>query len=137
MYERLLEKNLSPGLDDLIAYSGESGVLWHALDAYLQSNFPIKRQIRFPYGNSYGWSCKYSIKSKHLCDAFAESGAFSLHFRITDACLDAVYESLSDYAKEICDHKYPCSGGGWLTYRVLSQAQLDDAVILLAAKARA
>ena len=134
MHERLLDKALSPTLDDLIAYSAESGVFWVELDEYLTDIFSAKRQIRFPYGNNYGWSCKYSVKSKHLCDAFAEKGAFSLHFRITDQQIDSVYKTLSEYAKEICDNKYPCSGGGWLTYRVMAQVHLNDAKKLLSAK---
>jgi len=134
MYERLLDKATSPTFDDLIAYSGEASTLWLELDKHLKVNPSVKSSIRFPYGNTYGWSVKYSLKSKHICDAFAENGAFSLHFRISDACIDLVYKNLTDYAKEVCDHKYPCKDGGWLTYRVLLPAQLNDAKKLLATK---
>ena len=134
MYERLLDKSLSPTFEDLVEYSGKPGSLWLELDKYLKEIYSAKTQIRFPYGNDYGWSCKYSVKSKHLCDIFAENGAFALHYRISDAQLESVYEDLSEYAKEICDNKYPCKGGGWLTYRVLSEAHIADAKRLLTAK---
>ena len=134
MYERLLDKTIFPTFEGLITYSAESGVLWLELDKYMRDFFAAERQIRFPYGNKYGWSCKYSLKSKHICDIFAENGAFVLHFRISDQQLDSVYDTLSDYAKSVCDNKYPCGGGGWLTYRVLSQAQVNDAKKLLSAK---
>ena len=134
MYERLLCKTLTPTFDDLVAYSGKRGSLWIALDKDLKENFSAKTQIRFPYGNDYGWSCKYAVKGKHLCDVFAENGAFSLHFRISDAQLESVYKDLSEYGKEICDNKYPCKGGGWLTYRVLSKAHAADAKKILVAK---
>ena len=134
MYERLLDKTLSPSFEDLIAYSNECGDLWFKLDNYMLNTFSAQKQIRFPYGNTYGWSCKYSVKSKHVCDIFAESGAFALHFRISDQQLASVYNDPSDYAKEICDNKYPCKGGGWITYRVLSQTHVNDAKMLLSAK---
>ena len=134
MYERLMDKTLSPTFDYLISYSADSVIFWLELDRYIKDVFFAEHQIRFPYGNKYGWSCKYSKKSKHICDVFAENGAFALHFRISNKQLGSIYDSLSDYAKDVCDNKYPCSEGGWLTYRVLSQAHVSDAKKLLAAK---
>ena len=134
MYERLLDRTLSPTFDDLIAYSSESGKLWLELDQKLRNVFSVKQQIRFPYGNSYGWSCKYSVKGKHLCDIFAENGSFTVHFRISDQQQNSVYNDLLPYAKAICDNKYPCKGGGWLSFRVLSHSNIEDVFKLLSAK---
>lgn len=134
MYERLLEKTLSPTFTDLLTYSGDCSKLWLVLDDYLQNEYSAEQQIRFPYGNKYGWSSKYSLKNRHICDVFAENGAFAVHFRVSNACLNTVYDGLSDYSKEICDAKYPCGEGGWLTYRVLSQEHLNDVKIILRAK---
>ena len=134
MYERLLDKSISPTFNDLTAYVAECGALWLELDKHMRDVFSAKRQIRFPYGNKYGWSCKYSLKGKHICDVFAENGAFSLHFRIGSQQLEEIESELSEYAKNICNQQYPCAGGGWLTYRVLSQAHLSDAKKLLSAK---
>ena len=134
MYERLLEKTISPTFDELIAYCAECGALWVELDEYIREAFSAQRQIRFPYGKKYGWSCKYSFKRKHICDVFAEDGAFALFFRISNLQLDTVYSELSEYARNICDNKYPCSEGGWLTYRVLAQSHMSDAKKLVHAK---
>lgn len=84
MYERLLEKALSPTFTDLLKYSGACSDLWLVLDDYLQKEFSAERQIRFPYGNNYGWSTKYSLKNRHICDVFAENGAFAVHFRVSN-----------------------------------------------------
>jgi len=134
MYERLLDKTIAPAFEDLIAYSGERGELWLALDTHMRDVFMAQRQIRFPYGNHYGWSCKYSVKGKHICDVFAENGAFAVHGRMSDAQIASVYDRLSEYAQRVCGGKYPCGGGGWLTYRVLTKEQAGDAVKLLDAK---
>ena len=134
MYERLLDKSIIPTFEALIDYSGEAGELWLKLDKHMIEVLYANRLIRFPYGKKYGWSCKYAKKSKHICDVFAENGAFSILVRIGDEQLSSIYGGLSEYAKAICDDKYPCEGGGWLTYRVLSQTDLDDAIKLLHAK---
>lgn len=78
MYERMLDKQKVPSFDDLINYCGDSGNLWLELDVYFESEYCVQRQIRFPYGKHYGWSIKYSRKSKHICDVFAEDNAFTV-----------------------------------------------------------
>ena len=58
MYERMLNKREVPSFEDLIRHSGDSGGLWIAFENYLAEAFGAVRLIRFPYGNTYGWSAK-------------------------------------------------------------------------------
>ena len=134
MYERMLDKQASPSFDDLLSYSGASAELWTDLDEYLRGEFSASRTIRFPYGKKYGWSAKYSVKSKHICDAFAENGAFAAHFRIANGAVMAIYGELADHAKSVCDNGYPCGEGCWLTFRVLDSGQLKDLKRIISAK---
>lgn len=136
MYERMLDKNTVPTFEDLLEYSGNSKDLWQKLDKHLNENYVLTKQIRFPYGNNYGWSVKYSQKGKQICDAFAEKGAFSAHFQIRDDAFLSISDSLTDYSKNVYDNKYPCKSGGWLTYRVLSDEHLQDLMKLLQVKSR-
>ena len=126
MYERMLNKQEVPTFDDLIRYCGERGVLWLALDKYLEDELRASRQIRFPYGSKYGWSAKYSVKNKHICDIFAENGAFAALFQISDKAMSTVYDELNAYAKDVWADKSPCSSGGWIEFRVLNEEQLQD-----------
>ncbi|MDR0306130.1 MAG: DUF3788 domain-containing protein [Chitinispirillales bacterium] len=73
-------------------------------------------------------------KIKHICDVFAESGAFSALLQISDSAVKPIYDDLSEYAKSLWDNKYPCSSGGWLDYRVLNADQLYDLKKLISAK---
>lgn len=82
--------------------------------------------IRFPYGNKYGWSMKYSNKSKHICDVFAEDSAFMVLIKISEDSMNTIYNELSDYAKTVWQNKYPCGSGGWLNYRVTDEGQTED-----------
>ena len=134
MYERMLNKIQTPTFDNLIAYSGDSGPLWLALESYLESEFNISKQIRFPYGKDYGWSVKYSVKSKHICDVFAENGAFTALFQISTAAMETVLHELGDYAKDVWEDKSPCASGGWISFRVLNSEQLEDLKKIVRAK---
>ena len=134
MYERMLNKHEVPSFDDLLSYSGKIGGLWIDLDQYLNDTFSAVRLIRFPYGNKYGWGAKYSQKGKHICDVFAENGAFTAHFHISNNAMEATGKDLSDYAISIWESKYPCGNGGWLHFRVLNNEQLYELKKILCAK---
>ena len=134
MYKRMLDKQKQPTFDDLIRYSGNRGSLWLALDKRMEEAYRISRQIRFPYGKEYGWSVKYSIKNKHICDIFAESGAFTALFQVSDKAVNSVYRELAAYAKEVWADKTPCASGGWIEFRVLDEEQLLDLEKIIHAK---
>lgn len=100
-------------------------------------DFPdIERSIRFPYGNKYGWSATYRKKKKLICDVFAESGAFTVMIRLTNKVLDGVYGQLHKSAQEQVDGRYPCGDGGWVHFRVVTDDDLEYALLLLSNKFR-
>ena len=136
-YERMLDKSIKPTFTDMQQYIGECGKLWSEFGRRMEEICHIQTAVRFPYGNSYGWSIRYGLEgksNKHICDTFAENGAFTVHFSINNTQLDGVYNALSSYSKAICDNKYPCGDGGWLSYRVLTDDNLDDVLKILAYK---
>ncbi|MDD4292189.1 MAG: DUF3788 domain-containing protein [Clostridia bacterium] len=122
-------------MDEFSDYCGESKSLLLRLNDYLQSKLGLVAELRFPYGNSYGWGVKYAKKSRHICDVFAENGSFTVMLRLTNAQCEQLYPDLTDYAKECIDRKYPCGEGGWLNCRILTEQQLCDATKMLALKA--
>ena len=134
MYERMLNKQEVPTFDALIRYSGDSGLLWLELDTRMEEKYNMSRQIRFPYGKDYGWSVKYSIKSKHICDLFAETGAFTALFQVSDKAVDTIYNELGEYAKAVWADKSPCASGGWIEFRVLNKEHLQDLEKIIHAK---
>lgn len=127
MYERMLDKQTTPSFNDLLAYCGESSSLLELLDEWIKSQYAAQTQIRFPYGKNYGWSIKYSKGNKHICDIFAENGAFTLFMKISDKAFGSVQHDLSDYSKKVYESKYPCGDGGWIRYRITAKVHIEDA----------
>ena len=135
MYERMLDKQHKPTGEEFIAYCGKCKNLLDKVDCFLIGELQCEKLLRFPYGNGYGWSMKYFIKSKHICDLFAEKNAFTIMLRLANTQFEKHYDELSDYTKKIIDEKYPCGEGGWIHYRVQTEQHFNDIKKLLQIKA--
>ena len=139
MYERLLDKTNEPTFDEVRQYLGEDGFKHLLLlEEYLKSHYDLSKQMRFPFGNSYGWGYKYSHKSAHLCYAFFEKGAFTVTIQIGDKQVHLVEKclgELSQNAQELWENRYPCGdNGGWVHYRILNDEELRDIYKFIGAK---
>ncbi len=134
MHERMLNKQITPSVGEMTDYCKESGALFTELNAWLTDTFQTEQKVVFPYGNSYGWGIAHRIKSKLICNVFAEDGSFTVMVRLSDTAFEQIYDKLNQYSKELIDNKYPCGDGGWIQYRVTSREQLYEIQSILAAK---
>lgn len=73
-------------------------------DDIIHQRYHIVKELKFPFGNEYGWDYKYAHRSKHLCYAFFEKGAFNVMIQIGKnevSRLLYIYESLSEEAQKL------------------------------------
>lgn len=136
MCERLLDKQTTPTMETLALYCGGSGGMFLQLNAELSDIYGTSQEIRFPYGKQYGWCVTHRRKKKHICDIFAENGAFTVMTRLSNRQFAELYEQLGTRGREAVDQKYPCGEGGWVRCRVAEERHLEDARLFLAAKCR-
>lgn len=139
MYERLLDKNNEPTLEQIKKHlNSESYERLLAFEEYLKVHYQLLKEMRFPFGNNYGWGYKYSHKSTHLCYAFFEKDAFTITLQLGDKQVHLVEDmlnTLSSKAQELWANRYPCGDhGGWVHYRVLRDEELSDIFKLIVAK---
>lgn len=135
MYERMLNKRQKPDRKDFVSYIGSAGAQFEQIDRFLTEELKTDKLLRFPYGNNYGWGIKYFIKSRHICDIFAENNAFTVTMRLASRDFPELYDEVSEYTKQVLDRIYPCGEGGWIHYRVLETDDLHDIKTLLRMKA--
>lgn len=136
MYERMLDKNKIPTTDEIKKYIGESSYKrLLLLESYLENMYLINKELKFPFGSSYGWGYKYSHKTKHLFYLFFEDGALTLTTQIGDKEVELLleeYKSFSQKAKSVWDNRYPCGeNGGWVHYRILEDNEIEDVLRFL------
>lgn len=126
MYERMLNKQVVPSIEEMTEYCGENAELFSMLNDWITTTFGTEAKVVFPYGNSYGWGIAHRKKDKLMCNVFAEDNAFTVMVRLSEKQCKIVYEQLQKYTKEQIDNKYPCGDGGWIHYRVTCKEHLKD-----------
>ena len=136
MYERMLNKNIVPTLEDIENHLGQKKTeLLKNFDDALQARYDIVREIKFPFGSTYGWGFKYAHKTSHLCYVFFEKNSFTITFQIGAkgaGKVEKAYETFLPKTKELWQNRYLCgNGGGWIHYRVMSEEEIFDVLTLL------
>ena len=135
MYERMLEKNKVPTETEIKEYIGRKAnynleTIQLKLKELLDCNFELK----FPFGNKYGWGYKVSIQKKHLLYLFFEKGSLNLMMKINEPVKEEeinLLHGLTIKGKEYWDNKFPCGSGGWIHFRIEEKEDLNDVGIFL------
>lgn len=136
MYERMLNKQMMPTIEEMTEYCGENAERFTTLNEWLSLSFGTEQKVVFPYGNHYGWGIAHKKKNKFICNVFAEKDAFTVMMRMSNKQYEALYNQLTKYTQEFIDNKYPCGEGGWIHYRIASQEHVEDVQKLLSEKCK-
>ncbi|WP_028042523.1 DUF3788 family protein [Candidatus Stoquefichus massiliensis] len=134
MYERMLNKQVVPTLEEMVVYCGENGERFSMINDWLTQIFHTQQKIVFPYGNKYGWGIGHYKNKKLVCNIFAESGSFTVMIRLLNKQYTMIYNDLKKYTQEYIDNKYSCGDGGWIHYRITCQDHYEDIKKLLEMK---
>ena len=139
MYERMLNKQVIPTQDEINEFIGKKSVEnIKLIKNGLENIFEINMELKFPFGNNYGWGYKVSSKSKHLFYIFFEKNSITLMLQInkieTEKELEK-YNKLSEEGKKYWENRYPCGkNGGWIHYRILNKKHIKDTEIFISIK---
>ncbi len=133
MYERLLNKNEMPTIEEFSAYIGKGKELFDSIDAFLINEINSVKMIKFDV-HSRCWKISYHIKRKYICDIITEKDAFTIVTRLSEESIRNVYDGLLPYAKECIDNS-PYRHKGWIEYRVLNALHLEDINTMLQIRA--
>ena len=132
----MLNKQSVPTESEINEYIGSAAVEnMKSIKETLEKIFEITMELKFPFGNNYGWGYKVSNKSKHLFYILFEKNAIVIMFQISKIKTEkeiAKYNNLSEEGKEYWKNRYPCGeNGGWIQYRITNKKQLKDIGIFL------
>lgn len=118
MYERMLDGGHRPSTLEIQNTLGMKACAYlNLLETRLADLYDLRKELRFPFGNDYGWGVKYSHKAVHLVYVFFEQGAFTVMLQIGDARVPLMKESLSSWsekARTLWENRYPCGEEGRL-----------------------
>ena len=139
MYERMLDGGHRPSTLEIQNTLGMKACAYLTLlETRLADLYDLRKELRFPFGNYYGWGVKYSHKAVHLDYVFFEQGAFTVMLQIGDARVPLMKESLSSWsekARTLWENRYPCGEeGGWIRYRILEREEIEEIIRLIMIK---
>ena len=138
MYERMLNKQIVPNEDEIKKHIGKNSVeIIELIKNGLEKSMEINMELKFPFGNNYGWGYKVSSKSKHLFYLFFEKSSINIMLQIGKIKTKAEterYGQLSEEGRKYWENRYPCGDGGWIHYRITNKKQLKDIGLFLSIK---
>ncbi|MEL7623901.1 MAG: DUF3788 family protein [Clostridiales bacterium] len=138
---RMTEKAHIPSEELVRLFMGEDA--WARLmrfEELLGERYDLSREMRFPFGNEYGWGFRYAHKKSLLCYVFFEKGGFCCTISINDTGaqkVEAMFGDLHPAIQEIWCNRYPCgTDGGWLHRSVAGDDELPGLVRLAGVKVK-
>ena len=139
--KRLTEKLHQPPEEFIRIFMGDDA--WSRLMRFedmLKENYDLSREIKFPFGNEYGWSFRYIHKKSLLLYVFFEENGFCCTISINDKGAHEVESILNDLQPEtqtVWNNRYPCGDfGGWIHYSVEADNELFDIIRLVGIKVK-
>lgn len=139
--ERLLNKEVTPTEEEIKNFIGEkSWTLLLETESRLKENYDLNKELRFPFGNNYGWGYRYRHKASHLFYLFFQKGGFVCTTQLGDKTVEKVEKLLPETlekTQELWKTRYPCGEqGGWINYFIETREELCDFLKLLNIKVR-
>lgn len=139
--ERLLNKEDIPTQELIDNLLGKEGMRRLALfEEMLRKNYDLNSELKFPFGNSYGWAYRYTHKKALLLYVFFEKDGFCCTVSINDGgagIVNGIIDTMLPKTKELWANRYPCGkDGGWVNYSVSSDEELKDIIRLVACKVK-
>lgn len=139
--KRLTEKAQPPTEEEVRQFIGDDA--WQRLarfEALLRERYDLTRELKFPFGPSYGWGFRYGHKKSLLLYVFFEEGGFCCTISINDHGAPKVESMLKDMRPEmqvLWANRYPCGkNGGWIHYSVNRDEELADLIRFVSAKVK-
>ena len=135
MGKRMLDKEHPPTSEEIKKSIGKAYPLLMYLEDNLNQRYDLKKDLKFPFGNTYGWGYKYAHKSKHLTYVFFEENDITAMIQIGTNEVDRFEKNMSNYlqkTKALWVDKYPCGDrGGWIQYTMKDQKEVDEVLEIL------
>jgi len=133
---RMLDKSVTPDEATILTHMGKQNFeRLQKMNTQLTETYDLVRELKFPFGNEYGWGYKFSHKKTHLCYAFFEPDAFTVMLQISGKQVPAVEDILPSLLPKTVNYwanRYPCGeNGGWIHYQVESDEELSDVLKLI------
>ncbi len=129
------DKRREPSATEILDVLGPAADAWGAFGQHVREAYPVKEDLKFMYGEKYGWALRFRRGDRLLTALYPASGAFVVQVILGGPALEQVERSdLGMNARHALEAAHPYAEGKWLFVRVESQTDAENARHLVALK---
>ncbi len=129
------DKQHAPTAAEILDVLGPLAEAWSAFGRHVHAAYRVQEDLKFMYGQKYGWALRFRRGGRLLTAAYPASGAFVVQVILGGAALEQAQRSeLGSHARQAIEAAHPYPEGRWLFVRVESQTDSADARRLVALK---
>jgi hypothetical protein len=106
--------------------------IWEELIKFIREKYPAQEDIKFMYGQKYGWALRFRIKERLLVALYPLKNDFTVQIILnTGAIQQAQKMKLGKNVRQTIEHAKPYPEGRWLFIPVKSKKDIRDIQQLL------
>lgn len=129
------DKHVEPTTAEVLEVLGPAREEWDALRRHLRETYRVQEDLKFMYGEKYGWTLRFRRRGRLLTALYPASGGFVVQVILGGAALEQAQASaLGENARQAMERAHPYPEGRWLFVRVESERDLEDVRLLIALK---
>ncbi len=129
------DKQREPTALEILDVLGPAADAWAAFGQHLRGAYRVQEDLKFMYGQKYGWGLRFRQGGRLLTALYPASGAFIVQVILGGAALEQAQRSeLGRNARQALEAAHPYPEGRWLFVRVESHADVEDVRSLVALK---
>lgn len=126
------DKLRQPTDDEILRMIGPGWALWQELILFIREHYPVTEDLKFLYGEKYGWAMRFRVHGKLLTSLYPTDGGFTVQINLSqDAVERAMAMNPGKNVKEAVNRATPYPEGRWLFIRVESKDDIRDIQQLL------
>ncbi len=130
------DKNNQPTAAEFGSILGNKLPLWQELAEFIRDNYPTDEDIKFMYGQKYGWALRFRKKGKFLVALYPLINGFTVQIILnTEAIKNAQKMKLGKNVQLTIEHAKPYPEGRWLFIPVKLKKDIRDIQQLLTLRA--
>ncbi|TDW26371.1 uncharacterized protein DUF3788 [Breznakia blatticola] len=138
---RLVNKDVIPTSQEIHTFIGnEAFMRLQHFEQALAKRYALQKELKFPFGSSYGWAYRYAHKKTLLLYIFFEANGFCCTVSLNDKAapkMETLLPNLQPKTQELWQNRYPCGEqGGWIHDSITSDEDIEDILQLVATKVK-
>lgn len=128
-------KDRPPTTPEILTAVGPALKSWNELGRWMRESLSAQSDLKYLYGEKYGWALRFQIRSKLLSALYPTEKGFTAQVILNRAALErASHLKLGKNAKQAIDRAHLYAEGKWLLIPVESERDAEDVKRLLTLK---